>query len=136
MEKATFYLLWHGTCRQLFISNNGSVQLWPPYCVGLQALALTLDPLPHVTLHGDQSPHANETPFTFSNIKKIYLYLSICLSVSLYLSIYHLSISQSIFTFSGVYMCLIVRTLRIDFITYKWISSIYDFVEFNYQKLY
>lgn len=58
----------------------------------------------------------------------IYLSLSVSLYLYIYLSIIYLaiylSISQSIFTFSGVYMCLIVRTLRIDFITYNWISSI------------
>lgn len=75
------------------------------YCGGLQALALTLDPLPHVTLHGDQSPHANETPFTFSNIKKIYPYLSICLSVSLYLSSIYLSIYIYIFWCIYVFDC-------------------------------
>lgn len=56
--------------------------------------------------------------------KNLSISVSLCISLSIYLSIIYLSISQSIFTFSGVYMCLIVRTLRNDFITYNWTSSI------------
>lgn len=77
-QKSSIYLLGHGIWPQLFISNNDPVQLWPPYCGGIQALDLTLEPLPQVTLHGDQLPQADKTPSTFNNKNEIYLsiYLS------------------------------------------------------------
>lgn len=77
-QKSSIYLLGHGISPQLFISNNDPVQLWPPYCGGIQALDLTLEPLPQVTLHGDQLPQADKTPSTFNNKNEINLsiYLS------------------------------------------------------------